>query len=276
MATLSSQKLNQFYELYSMKELSFNKSIISASGIEPKKVFLKIHGEQYPCVVYSCSMKLAKIIINLDTNAFEEIKRAKNFVNLRMSFFPKDLKSPVVFFVPAVVKGYNTFNAKAGAVNTAFLMSIEFTQKPPDDLIEILGKILESADNFEKRKSLRITLEGKVVDDIGFLSNKAVLTLDNIKRPCILRNVSSFGCMVVMSCNPKFILNKKTVITVATNISPAPLELEGTILRFEEVQGRKDLYGIGIELIEDKIPFEYKELLNSYLDKLEDMMKKKN
>jgi len=273
MATLGSQKLSQYYELYGSKELAFNRSIIVASGIEPKKVFLKIRGEHYPCVIYSCSMKLSKVIINLDTSAFEEIKKAKNFVSLRLSFFPRDIKSPIVFFVPSLVKGYNTFNSKSEG--NSFLMSIEFTQKPPDDLIEILGKILESAENFEKRQSLRITLDRKIIEDIGFLSNKAVVTIDNIRRPCIIRNVSSFGCMIILACNAKFVMNKKVVITLPLRDSKFPLEIDGTILRSEEIEDRKDLAGLGVQFTEDKISYEYKDLLNRYIDKLEEIVKKK-
>jgi hypothetical protein len=272
MANLSSQKLTFFYDQYADKEIAFSSSILKVTGLETKKVFLKVKAEHVPCILYSVSMKLAKIIISLDAAGFEEIKIAKNFVNLRLSFFPKDAKSPVTFFVPAVVKGYNTFNAKA----STFLMSLEFSQKPPDDLIEILGKILELSENFEKRKTLRINIEGKVADDLGLCSVKNILVIDNIKRPCIIRNISASGCLVVMSCNPKFIMNKKVVMYLPVKSNPEPMIFEGTITRFEEVVDRKDLYSIGIQFIEDKIPFQFKEMLNDYMDKLEGMMKKKS
>ncbi|HOV15412.1 MAG TPA: pilus assembly protein PilZ [Spirochaetota bacterium] len=274
MANLSSQKLNQFYEQFSQKEIAFSKSILQVTGLETRKVFLKIRGEQFPCVVYSCSMKASKIIINLDNVGFEEIKRAKNFVSLRLSFFPKDAKNPVVFFVPSIVRGYNTFNIKSSNT-TAFLMSMDFTQKPPDDLIEIIGRILEASENFEKRKSLRIALEGRVIEDMGLHSNKSVAVIDNIKRPCILKNLSAFGCMVVMQCNLKFILNKKISLEINSKELNSQIIMEGLTVRAEEVSDRKDIYGIGIQFEEDKIPFEYKEILNSYMDKLEDMMKNK-
>ncbi len=274
MANFSTQRLTQLYEKFFQKEIAFSKSIIQITGLETKKVFLKIKGEQSPCVVYSCSMRSAKIIINLDNSGFEEIKRAKNYVSLRMSFFPKDAKNPIVFFVPSIVKGYNTFNIKSNDA-AAFLMSIEFTQKPPDDLIEILGKILESVENFEKRKSLRIALEGKVIDDMGLHTNKTTALIDDIKRPCILKNLSAFGCMIVMQCNPRFVLNKKIFLEIPSKENRNPLSLEGTTMRAEEVSNRKDIHGIGIQFSEDKIPYEYKDMLNNYLDKLEDMMKKK-
>jgi hypothetical protein len=273
MANLSSQKLNQYYDLYAGKELAFSKSILQATGLETKKVFLKIKSEHIPCVIYSCSMKAAKIIINLDSTIFEEIKAAKNYVSIRLSFFPKDAKNSVIFFVPSIVKGYNTFNAKSNS--STFLMSLEFSLKPPEDLIEIIGKILELSDNFEKRKSLRFNLEGKVADNLGLASTKNIIVIDNLKRPCIIKNISASGCMIIMTCNPKFILNKKIIMIINVKNNIESLNFEGTIIRSEEITDRKDLYAIGIAFIEDKIPFLYKELLNSYIDKLETMMKKK-
>ena len=45
-------------------------------------------------------MKFARIIINLDDEAFEILKSANNFVNLRFSFFRKESrKSLFVFWV---------------------------------------------------------------------------------------------------------------------------------------------------------------------------------
>ena len=151
MAVLPNQKLSAFYQEFSDQEIAFNKSILNVTGLEPKMVYIKVRGDQWPCVVYSCSMKSSKIIINLDHNSFEEIKKAKNFVSLRLSFRPKHTKAPINFFIPSIVKGYNTFKLKN---QNSFLMSLEFTQKPPDDLIEIIGRIFESIKNFEKRRWL--------------------------------------------------------------------------------------------------------------------------
>ncbi|OQB68647.1 MAG: PilZ domain protein [Spirochaetes bacterium ADurb.Bin133] len=272
MASLSTQKLNQYYDDYRKTEIAFNKSIIKALGLETRNIFLKIKGDPWPCVLYSCSMAQAKIIINLDTLGFEEIKRAKNFVNLRLAFFPSDAKSSIYFFVPSVVKGYSVFNIKS-TERLSFLMTIEFTQKPPDDLIEILGKVIESNENFKKRQSLRINLDGKVVTDIGLSTNKIIAEIDNIKRACILKNISANGVMVIMSCIPKFIMKKKCYINILIQDSSEPLVIEGTVVRYEEVTDRKDIYGIGVEFVPEKVPFEYKDLINKYIDKLEEMAK---
>lgn len=265
MATLQTSKLRSFYENYGNKEIAFNKSIIKVTGLETKKIFVKIRGEQIPCVLYSCSMKTTRVIVNLSNSDFEEIKRAKNFVSLRLSFNPKLSKEPVVFFVPATVKGYNSFGAKNQSI---FLMSLEFNQKPPDDLIEIMGKIFESIENFEKRKELRIDLSTKVIGALGLGSNKGISLIDNIKRPCIVRNISPSGCFIVMLCNPKFILQKDVQLFLVTK-GGGQVGLLGKIVRSEPIEGRADMHGLGIQFVREKIPYEYKEMINIYIDELE-------
>ncbi len=272
MANLPTQKLNGFVEKYKNNEIAFNKSIRIVTGLEPKKVCIKIRGEQWPCVLYSCSMTTAKVIITLDNTGFEEIKKAKNMISLRLSFFPKNQKNPITFFVAAVVKGYNVFKLQH---SSSFLMSLEFTQKPPDDLIEIIGKIFESIENFEKRKELRINLDNKVVEDMGLLSANTHVVIDNIKRPCILKNLSASGAAVMMVCNPKFLLNKKVSLCVFQRDSAEPIFLDGQILRSEEIKGRSDIFALGVSYDVEKIPYEYKDIINNYIDKLEEFAKMK-
>lgn len=272
MPTLPAQKLRAFYEQYKDREIAFNRSILNITGLETRKVFIKIRGDQWPCIVYSCSMRSAKVIIKLDAEDFEAIKKAKNFVSLRLSFAPKHLKSPILFFVPSIVKGFNTFKLKR---QNSFLMTLDFTQRPPDDLIEVLGKIFLSIENFEKRKELRINLDNNVIKEFGIKSTQTLTVIDNIKRPGILKNISSSGCFLVMVCNPKFIMNKKIRIIVGSNYYSGLIELEGTIVRSEDVTGRKDIFGLGIIFDKEKIPFEFKEMMNEYLDNLEEIARQK-
>lgn len=272
MATLPTQKLQTLYERYGNKEIAFNKSIRTVTGLDPQKICIKIGGEQWPCVLYSCSMNVAKVIITLDNPAFDAIKKARNLVNLRCSFFPKTSKTPIIFFVPSLVKGYNVFKLQHGS---SFLMSLEFTQRPPDDLIEILGKIFESMESFEKRRELRINLDPKVTNDMGIATINSFATIDSIKRPCILKNLSASGCGIIMMCNPKFLVNKSVSVAIYLYDRTDPLLIEGTIMRYEEIKGRSDIYLMGILFEKDKISYEYKDIINTYIDKLEELLKYK-
>jgi hypothetical protein len=131
MPSFSQHIISQLYTAYSSRDIAFNKSIANFTGLEPKKVFLKIKGEHFSCILYSCSMKTAKIIMFLDQKSFELLKNANNIVNLRLSFLPNESKNSIVFFVPSHVDSYKAFNNS----NNTFILSLSYTQKPPDDLI---------------------------------------------------------------------------------------------------------------------------------------------
>ena len=272
MATLPSQKLQELYEEYGSKEIAFNKSIRTATGVNTQKICLKIVGEHLPCILYSCSMNDAKVIMPLDTEAFEMIKRARNLVNLRFAFCPKNNKAPIIFFVSSIIKGFTSFELQH---ESSYLVSLEFNQRPPDDLIETIGTIFQSIENFERRRELRITLDSNVVNDMEITSVNTYCVVDSIKRPCILKNLSASGCGIIMMCNPKFLINKKITIAIYLYSRKEPILLEGEIKRSEGIEGRHDLYLMGILLNSDEIPYSYKDMINSYIDHLESILKHK-
>ncbi|MCG8571304.1 MAG: PilZ domain-containing protein [Spirochaetes bacterium] len=272
MAHLPQQKLNLLYNQYGEQEIAFNRSIIQTTGLKTENVFIKVRNDQWPCVLYSCSMRNARIIINLDQTNFEQLKNANNLISLRLSFFPQPLKKPINFFIPSSVVGYNSFKLKQ---QNTFLMNIEFSQKPPEDHIEILGKIIETAQNFERRKELRVPIDEKILGKLQLTTNKLVALVDRIKRPCILRNLSASGCLLIMACNPKFVINKEIIILLITVNLEEPLAIAGKIVNSNIVEGRQDMAALGVAFDKDKIPHGFKDLINNYLDELESIVKSK-
>jgi hypothetical protein len=267
---LSQQAMREVYEKNKNREIAFNKTMMEMTGLEPKKVFLKIKGEHTPCVIYACSLSSAKIIVHLEKSDFDKINDAKGVVNLRFSFLPRDSKSSIVFFVPSMVTGYNTFSKRDA--NT-FLVSLDYTNRPPDDLINILGGAITIAENFEKRKDVRINVEDRIFKDIGFASVQAVALVDNIRRPCIVKNVSASGALIILSCFPKLLMGREVVLQLRT-IENESVNLHGNFVRSDEVVKRQDIHGMGVTFKESGIPLEYKVMINRYLDKLEDMLHK--
>ena len=257
--------INKIYNEYGDQELFFNKSVINVTGLEPKKVFLKVKNEQWPCVLYSCSMKFARIIMTLDPDAFDVLKNVNNFVNLRFSFFREENKKSVMFYVPANIDGYRNLNEK---YKNVYLVYLNFTQKPSDDLIEILG-------DFEKRGDIRIALNDKIIKDIGFDSTNIIAEIDMIKRSCILRNLSTAGASILLQCMPKFLIGKEVALHLKKVNSNETIRLNGKLNRFDKVEGRRDIYELGISFIQKNIPLEFKKTLNEYYKKLEIMAKNK-
>jgi hypothetical protein len=64
--------------------------------------------------------------------------------------------------------------------------------------------------------------------------------------------------------NPKFLINKRAAIRLALN-SGKSIDLRGEIIRFEPVEGRKDLAALAIKYDPASITLEYKMLINDYI-----------
>lgn len=274
MGALSVVKIQEYYEKYQAKEIFFNKSIRQETGLDTSKVMLKMYGTMLPCVLYSCSMSFAKIVMNLDDETYDMIQNAKNALTLHFSFSPDQGNRDIQFFVgcnPAALKSFKVSNGR----DTSYIITLDFYQKPPDDLIEILGTVLESIENFEKRKELRIKLDKKVAEEVGFISQKALIEIDSINRPCIITDISASGCgAILMLLKPDLIVNKPVRITFHLQDLKIPnLELNGVVKRYEQVESNKLLYLIGILYDLDAIPYKYKNIINDYIDHLEHKLK---
>ncbi|HOJ64621.1 MAG TPA: PilZ domain-containing protein [Spirochaetota bacterium] len=266
MATLLSQKLDQYYEKYKDKEIAFNKSVMNITGLEPKKIFLKIKGDDIHCIVYSCSMSGVKILVNLTQKDFENIRIAKNMVSVRFSFINREKKDSIVFFISGNITSYKNFETKN---NNLYLVSIAFIKKPPEDLIEILGRTIEISENIEKRKDVRVELTSETLKEIGLLSNSAHVSIEGVIKNCIIKDISFSGALIIFqSDNLDFLKNKKIALNLRT-FDNQLLLLNAEIVRCEFIADRKDIVFAGIQFNIDNIPSSYKEMLNNYFLKQE-------
>lgn len=266
MATLLSQKLEEYYNKYKEKDIAFNKSVMTLTGLEPKKIFLRIKGDDIHCIIYSCSMTGAKVLINLTQKDFENIRMANNTVNLRFSFANREKKNSIVFFVTGNVTTYKNFETQN---NKLYLLSIAFSKKPPEDLIEILGKTIEISENIERRKDVRIELSNTTIKEIGLLSNNAYITIDGFIKNCIVKDISFSGALIIFQGdNLESLINKKITLNLKTYDNQILL-LVSEIVRAEFVSNLKSIISAGVKFDIDKISSLYKEMLNNYFKKIE-------
>ncbi|MCF7939782.1 MAG: PilZ domain-containing protein [Spirochaetales bacterium] len=261
MAIITSQQINILFDTYKDTEITFNREVIRATGLVQKQIFLKFSGYQVPCIIYSVSMTSAKIVANLAPGVFEQIREAKNLVSLRFAFHEDDKANPLLFFVASRVTGYNTYNKDNPNLN---FVNLEFTQRPADDLISILGLILEAKANSKKRSEDRIVITVDSLKKIGLSDKTGQLFIQSVPRNCIIRDLSFSGAKLILAGVAKFILNKKGVLHLTTT-EKGVLKIPGTVIRNEDVEGRKDLAAIALKFEEDKVPIEYKLLINDYL-----------
>lgn len=255
--------INLFYEKYSDREILFNKNIQDSIFLEPDKIFLKIGYDQWNCFLYTCSMKSAKIIVNLNKVIFDELRKSKNFATIKFSFNPPDEKKPIGFYVSTRAQGYKLYNPDD---ITTYMVNLSFTQKPSDFLIEKLGEIIDQNEKIEKRKDVRINLNSDNLKVLAIESNSIIGKIDNIDRKCLIRNISASGAVILFSGIPKYLIDKK--ITLKLKIKNIKLNLQGTINRSSKFIEKKALYEFGIEFEKDNIPIDLIKILNKYFDSL--------
>lgn len=262
MALVTSQQISKYYSIYKNIDVTFTKQVIEATGLLTKQVFLKCLGDQIPCIVYSTSMAGAKAVASLTEKHFERFRQANNVVSLRFSFKQTDKIDPVSFFVGSKITGFHPYNSENKSLN---YISISYTQRPPDDLIEILGQLLEANINAKKRKEERILITPDAIRKLGLKGKDVQVYIQNVPRKAILRDISFSGAKFIVVGVAKFLIEKEAALNIELEDKTKILTIKGKILRYEPVQGRPDLAALAMSFDEKSVPLQYKMRLNDYL-----------
>ena len=263
MALLTSQRINELYSKFKDQEITFNKQVINALRVVSNEIFLKCLGEQWRCVIYSCSMSSAKIVMKIDNNLMAKFRESKNSVSLRFCFQNPDKPVPVSFFVSSKITGFNPYSKNDPSLQ---ILSLKFSNQPPEDLISIIGLLVETNANAKNRAEERVSLNPETIKQLGIVPKSSSIVVTGIPRACILRDLSFTGSKMIISGLGKFLVNKNGVLKFQME-DLSPFSIPGTILRYDEVEGRKDLSSIGFKFDEKSIPIEYKMRINEYFVK---------
>jgi hypothetical protein len=261
MALVTSQQLNKYYDLFKAIDVTFTKEVIQATGLKSQHIYLKCLGDQWPCVIYSSSLIGAKIIANTKSKLFEKIRAANSLVQLRFSFAQEDKTDPLTFFVSGKVTGYTPYSKENQDLS---FINISYTQRPPDDLILVLGKLLEANINSKKRKEERIDINEDSLTKLGLFSRNAMLYIQKVPRVCILRDLSFSGAKLIIQGVAKFLVDKEAELHIELE-DKLSVTIKGKIIRFESVVGRKDIAAVAMLFDEANLPMQYKMKINEYL-----------
>ncbi len=264
MAINTSQQITHYYNAYAEQEVTFTKEVIRTVRLLTKQVHLRCLGYQWPCIIYSSSMTQAKVIVNMTDSLKGAIRKSNSLVSLRFSFVHSDKTDPVSFFVSAKITGFTPYSSDNK--NLSFL-SLTFTQRPPDGLIEVLGALLQATQNSTQRKDERIPMSEETASAMGFDIRGVQMFVQGVPRKCILRDLSFGGAKVILMGVPKFLLNKEVIVRIPPVEKDRPkLDLPGTVIRFEPVEGRADIAAFAIQFDSERLPMSYKLKLSEYLN----------
>ena len=260
MSIITAQKISTYYDQFKTVEVTFSKEIIQVSGLVPQQVHLKCGGDFWSCVVYSASFQGAKLAINIQSGLTKKLQITNNSVSLRLCFKKPDKDAPVAFFIAGRITGFTPYNDSKEIA----LFTLQFTQRPPDDLIEIMGRILDANVNSVRRKEDRIALTDEAIRKMGLLSTETAAFIQGVPRRCILRDISFSGAKIIMLGISKFLDNREMALRVDFDDPRESFIIKGVFVRSELVEGRKELLALVIQF-KEHVPVGYNIRLNEYL-----------
>jgi len=261
MGVLTSQKISTYYERFKNIDVTFTKEMIQITGLLTQQIHLKCGNDFWPCVVYTTSFAGAKVVANVKTGLLGKLQAANNFVNLRFCFKPPGETNTVTFFVAARVLA----SAPYGNSQDVNMFTIQFSNRPPDDFIEIVGRVLDANVNSAKRKDDRVPLTTDNMRKLNIPSTETAVFIEKVPRRCILRDISFSGAKIVMLGIAKFLLDKEAALRIDFNDPREIYNIKGKFIRAENVEGKKEMVALALNFDEGAVPMGFKIRLNDML-----------
>jgi hypothetical protein len=262
MSVLTSQKIAVLYERFKNIDVTFTKEIIQVTGLLTPQVHLKCLSDFWPCVLFSTSFQGAKIVANVKSGLLGRLQQANNSVSLRFCFKILEKGNPVTFFVASRVAGTAPYKGS----NDVFLLTLQFTQRPPDDLIGVMGRVLDANVNSSKRRDERILITNESQRKLRLLTKESTVFVQAVPRRCILRDLSFSGAKLIMLGVAKFLLDKEAGLRVDFDDPRESFMIKGKFIRAESVEGKKEMIALAMEFDDAVIPMGYKIRINEFLN----------
>lgn len=262
MGLATSQQLTKYYDQYRDTEITFTKDIIRALGLDPRQIYVKCNGGQWPCIINSTSFQQAKIIVGTKGGAFQYLAAKDNpTANIRFCFNEQEDGEVITFLVSSRVAEIRPYMNSKDLV----IVTLQFTARPPDDLIEICGKLLETNANAIRRREERIAINEDSKRKLNLVKEECNVIVQSVPRHCVVRDLSFSGARVILIGLAQFLANKEAILRLEFNEPTEILSIRGSIASVDLIQGRKDICIASIKFDESQLPLSFKMHLNEYL-----------
>ena len=83
MGLMTSHQITRYYDIYRDTEVTFSKEFIRALNLDPRQVYIKCAGAQWPCIINSTSLQSARIIIGTKGGAFAQISKENTHIIMK-------------------------------------------------------------------------------------------------------------------------------------------------------------------------------------------------
>lgn len=268
MGVTTSHHISRYYDYFRDREIVFTKANLKSLRIDPRQIYIKCNGGQWPCIINSSSLQQAKIIIGTSSGAYAEISKNKNItISLRYCFFDQN-NEPIQFFVTCNVQDIKNYQGS----NELSLITLAFSQRPPDDLIVRIGEFIEVNQNFTNRREERIGINKNSLRELSIPKEESYIFISGVPRKCILKDLSFGGARLMLVGIPRFLENKAVDLRLFFADTNEKIALKGTIRNADFLPGRKDISVVHIEFDAEEIPMTYKFHINSYITSYQKQM----
>jgi len=261
MGLVTSQRISLYYDRFKDIDVTFTKEMIQVMGLLTQQIHLKCGNDFWPCVIYTASFEGAKVVANVKTGLLGRLQGTNNIVNLRFCFRPPGETNALTFFIPGRVMA----SAPYGSSQDNNIFTIQFSNRPPDDFIEIIGRVLDANVNSAKRKEDRIQLNQDNMRKLNIISNESAVFIEGVPRRCILRDISFSGSKIIMMGVAKFLLERDASLRLDFNEPREAYNIHGKFIRAENVEGKKEMVALGLQFNEATVPMGFKIRLNEFL-----------
>jgi len=259
---ITAQQLSRYYKEYGEQEVTFTREVSQILRLLPKQVFLKRQADSLPCLIYSSSLREAKVIISLGAESLRILQEPGGSLGLRFCFARAGSAAPLAFSVACRLTALTAYNRETPDL---YFLSLEYTHRPPDDLIEMVGELLEANGNAQKRAEERIEVTPASMKHLGLESREAALVVGAEEGRCILRDLSFSGAKVLVHGEAEDFREKPVLLRPAFEDQQTPVTLAGRVLRWEAMANREDIGAIAILFKPESVPIQYKLAINTCL-----------
>jgi len=259
---ITSQQISRYYDEYGEQEVTFTRQVSQILHLLPKQVFLKCQADTLPCLIYSSSLLGAKVLASLRLETLWRLQESSGALALRFCFARENGKAPLAFFISVRLTAQTVYNRETPDL---YFLSLEYTHRPPDDLIEMLGELQEANRNAQKRAEERLEVTPASTKYLGLESREAVLVVDGVESRCLLRDLSFSGAKVLVYGKAEAFLEKPVLLRPDFSDRRAQVTLAGRVLRWEGMANREDIGAVAILFESEGIPIQYKLAINAAL-----------
>ncbi len=261
MSVATSHQISTYYDYFRDKEIVFTKANIKALKADPRGIYLKCNGGQWPCIINSVSLRETKVFVGTSSGFYQQIQKNKQApVSIRFAFFDQN-NEPVQFFVNAIVIESKPYEASTDLV----IMNLQYTQRPSDDLISRVGEFLQVNENFNTKKDEKIILNKETVRLLSLPKEESYIFIGGVPRKCVLKTLSFGGATIMLVGIPKFLIEKPVDLRMFFADTNDKLSIQGIVKDADFLPGRKDICMITVEFVADSVPMAYKFHINNFI-----------